>query len=142
VSEDGNRLLNTDFGQLINGLVAGQTYELSFYQAASQQQGQLGPTTEQWQVSLGAQTQTSSLMNLPGPPGAAPDFAPWNQQTLIFTASAASEMLTFLALGTGAPPIALLDGVSLNATPEPSCLLLIGAGLVGLAAVYRRRKRV
>jgi hypothetical protein len=51
--------------------------------------------------------------------------------------------LTFLALGTpaGAPPIVLLDGISLVASPEPSSLAAGGIGMTVLFLLYRRRHR-
>ena len=46
----------------------------------------------------------------------------WVTQTLYFTATATTQILSFLAVGTptGEPPFALLGGVSLDAVPEPS----------------------
>jgi hypothetical protein len=69
-------------------------------------------------------------------------FTPWSQQILLFTASSTSEALTFLALGSpaGLPPIALLDGVSVTAVPEPAFLAVAGLGLVGVFAFRRRKK--
>jgi hypothetical protein len=53
--------------------------------------------------------------------------------------------LVFLAQGTpaGGPPVALLDGVTLNAVPEPStwAMVLVGIGGLGLAARSRRKSR-
>jgi hypothetical protein len=141
VAEDGNAILNTSFSQQISGLNPGSAYVLSFYQAATQQLGMSGATTEQWQVSLGSQTEDSTLMSNPSQ-----SFTPWAQQTLTFTATSSSEALTFLALGSpaGLPPIALLDGVSLTAaTPEPSYATLMGAGLLGLwvaRRIYHRKQ--
>jgi hypothetical protein len=63
----------------------------------TQQSGFAGPTTEQWQVSLGSDTPDSTLMNTPGG-----QFAPWNQQVMTFTATSTSEVLS-------RHPVSLLD---------------------------------
>jgi hypothetical protein len=53
-------------------------------------------------------------------------FSGWNKISFQYTATSASELLKFLVTGTpkGAPPIALLDGISLTPTaptvPEPA----------------------
>ncbi len=52
VEADGNPAFETGFGTTLTGLTAGQTYELDFYQAASQQTTFTGDTTEQWIVRL------------------------------------------------------------------------------------------
>ena len=110
---------------------------MSFYQAAGQQNGDAGPTTEQWQVSLGSDTQFSALMSTPQG-----SYSPWQTQTLSYTASSTSEVLSFVAVGTGLPPIVFLDGVDMEANvPEPSALLLL-AGVGTVAAIGRLRRRV
>ena len=65
----------------------------------------------------------------------------WMEQTMIFTASATSETLAFLAVGgpTGDPPMALLDGVSLVKVPEPASIAILSFGIAGLAFSRRRR---
>jgi hypothetical protein len=126
--------------QSITGLTIGATYSVSFDWAAAQQQGFSGATTEGWQVSLGSQTQTTiTISNVDH------GFTGWFTATMEFTATSASEMLTFLATGGPAgtqPPFVLLDNVSMNllrGVPEPITLSVFGIGLVGAAAWKRRR---
>jgi hypothetical protein len=110
----------------------GHTYAVSFYQALAQQSGFTGATTSQWVVSLGGQTDYSTQMN-----DASQGFSGWSYVTDYFTATATTETLGFTANGTGAPPMALLDGVSLVDTPEPASWLVMLVGLVGLAGARR-----
>lgn len=53
VESDGNPAYNSSFYQTLTGLTVGENYSLSFYQAASQQSGFSGDTTNQWIVALG-----------------------------------------------------------------------------------------
>jgi len=53
VESDGNPTYNSSFYQTLTGLTVGENYSLSFYQAASQQSGFSGATTNQWIVGLG-----------------------------------------------------------------------------------------
>ena len=138
IEADGDPAYSSAISQTLNGLTPGQRYDVTFYQAAGQQAGFKGPTTERWQVSLGGSSQLSSLFSLPeGGVGS------WQKQTLTFQATAVSQVLSFLAVGTpnGAPPISFLDGVSVTATvPEPMTLSVLGAGLLGTFALRRRAK--
>ncbi len=52
-----------------------------------------------------------------------------------------SELLNFMALGTGVPPVALLADVSLNAVPEPETWAMMLAGFAGLGLIGFRRAR-
>lgn len=141
VADDGEVGFGAPFWQTINGLTPGQFYILSFYQAGAQQLGSSGATTEQWEVTFGSSTQYSALMNTPSQ-----GFAPWNLQTMTFQATSASEVLTFLAVGTpyGAPPVSLIDGITLVGTPEPSSLYTaLGAFfLLSFGVVYKRRRKL
>ena len=140
IEADGDPSYSFSFNQTISSLTVGQNYNVSFNQAAGQQSGNLvGPTTEQWEVSLGSSTQFSSLMSTPQG-----GIFPWEAQTLQFTASSTSEVLSFLAVGTpsGAPPMVFLDGVDMETNvPEPSAGLLL-AGVGAVIAIGRLGRRV
>ena len=131
------------FSQIVNGLTPGQQYQLSFYQAAGQQNNFPGSTFEEWIVSFGGDTQTSHRFNLPE--GGVGD---WEPQTMTFTAAIPAQVLSFLANGSSSftgpsqPPIIFLDGVSLTATavPEPTSLFLMGGVLLCLGVAYRRQR--
>ena len=138
VEADGDPSYSGTLSQTLTGLTPEQRYDVTFYQAAGQQLGFKGATTERWQVGFGGASQLSSLFSLPqGGVG------PWQQQTLTFQASGVSQVLSFLAVGTpnGAPPISFLDGVSVTPTvPEPLTLSVLGVGLLGTFALRRRAK--
>ena len=131
--------------QTITGLIPGETYELFFEWAAAQLRNGSGTfwngeTDSSWRVTLGsAGTQSTHLEHIPNH-----GFSGWMEETMTFTipaTSTGSEILTFLAVGGpgGLPPVAILDGVSLNPVPEPSCVLSLLAGAV--MAMARRRAR-
>lgn len=122
--------------QTINGLTVGQQYTVSFNWAASQQYLFGGDTRQQWQVSLGGDTQSTPVYNL-----ANHGFSGWMQQSFTYTATSTSEVLSFFAVGSPAvPPMTLLDGVQMSAVPEPTTtvagasalLLLVGGGVRGM----------
>jgi hypothetical protein len=138
IEADGTPGLSLPLTQTISTLTVGQNYNVSFYQAAGQQLNDLGATTEQWQVSLGSDTQFSALMSIPQ--GGA---NPWMPQTLPFTATSTSEVLSFVAIGTGGnPPIVFLDSIDMEATvPEPSAFLLL-AGVGTVIAIGRLSRRL
>jgi hypothetical protein len=144
VQMDGDSNYNSPIYQLITGLTVGQQYTLTFYQAAGQQQGYTGTTTEQWAVYF--QTGTTGTPQLSDKYTlASQTVGAWQKQTMTLTATATSEYLAFLAVGTpaGMPPTSFLDGVSLTAAvPEPAtwAMMLVGFGAMGVAA--RRRRQV
>lgn len=131
--------------QVINGLTVGDTYTLNFEWAASQFTDVIGDTTQQWQVSFGSETHSTSTVNLPQA-----GFSGWMNETMTFTATATSQTLTFLANGapSGLPPFLLLDGVSMtgsvvppiSSVPEPTGMAMLAGGLVLLAGIGRRRR--
>jgi hypothetical protein len=138
VQADSTPGFSSPITQTISGLAVGQSYNLSFYQAAGQELNDYYATTDQWEVSLGSQTQYSALMSIPQA-----GVWPWEAQTLPFTANSTSELLSFIAIGAGGyPPQIFLDGVDMEANvPEPSALLLL-AGVGTVIAVGRLGRRV
>lgn len=133
---DGDSQYSNSIFQTINGLIPGYAYQLTFYQASGQQTGLSGATTNQWKVTFGSAIWTSAVMN-----DQSQSYTPWTVQSTIFIATAASQMLTFLAVGSpaGQPPVSLLDGVNLVGVPEPASIALTLAGLAALAR-YRLRR--
>lgn len=70
----------------VSGLSVGQRYTVSFYQAAGQQTGYSGSTTDLWTVGLGSTYANSTfvnstLMSLPSQ-----SFSGWQLQSVSFTA--------------------------------------------------------
>jgi hypothetical protein len=136
IQADGSSGLDYPLSQTINGLTAGQSYTVSFYQAAGQQLNDYGATTEFWQVTLGSDTQASAVMNTPSA-----GVFPWESQSLTLTADNTSDVLSFLAVGSGGlPPYVFLDGVDMESNvPEPSAALLLGG--VGMVLMIGRLGR-
>jgi len=124
--------------QTVSGLTVGQKYALSFYWGGAQQTNFSGATTDYWTATLGSQSFNTAVLS-----DASLGFTGWQQATFTYTATATSEVLSFLATGTpsGVPPFALLDGVTLNSVPEPGSLALLGIGLIALAAVWGARRK-
>jgi hypothetical protein len=124
--------------QMINGLTVGQLYTLTFDFAAGQLQDRTGDTTEYLAVSLGNETHNTDVLH--DTSGSA---TPWEKETMSFTATSSSELLSFLSVGTpsGYPPIALLDNISIS-VPEPAswALMLVGVGALGASLRLRRRQ--
>ena len=101
--------------QTINGLVPGSSYVLSFYMAGAQQFGYTGAAGNGWTASLGAETQSTHALSTPSE-----GFTGWQLQSLDFTATTASETLSFTPFAiptTDFEMTSLLDGVYLELAP-------------------------
>ena len=136
VGLDGDTAANGALSQLISGLTVGKTYKLSFYWAGTQFSNRTGDTTERLDVSFGGDSFSTATVG-----GPTHYFAGWYGVTQNFVATNSSQLLSFLSVGTpsGLPPVALLDGVSLTAVPEPASWALMIAGFVMVGAAARRR---
>ena len=147
IASDGDATYAGVLTQQINGLQIGKVYTLSFYWAAAQWRNEdggawNGASTESWKVSLGGETHTTNVLSI-----VSHGFSGWQSASFNYTATAISEALQFVVVGTpvGAPPIALLDGVSLDlqgaaAVPEPASWAMMLAGFAGLGGVMRARR--
>jgi PEP-CTERM motif len=128
--------------QTLNGLTVGSPTTISFYFAGVQQFGFDGDTTEQFDVSLGSQTLDTSVLSV-----VSHGFSGWQQESLVFTPTSTSEVLSFLAVGTpsGVPPMSLLADVTgsntVSTTPEPGSFMLLGTGIAGISGLVRSRLR-
>lgn len=132
---------NSAITQTITGLTANTQYTLTFWQALAQDTEPYvtipGPVTGYWNVNFGGDLQSSAFMK---GDGSTLTISPWAQQTMTFTAHTSTQVLSFLSVGTGDPPLVFLDGVSLTASvPEPGALAMMGVG--GLLLWLRRGRR-
>ena len=129
--------------QAISGLAPGAGYQLTFYSMSNHD----GVGLQDWQVTFGDSTQTSLTTapnaNLSGT---------WVLNTMSFTASAATQALSFVAqyLPGSVPEMLNLDGVILEqvaappvaAVPEPETYALFGVGLLALRLAARRKRPI
>jgi hypothetical protein len=124
--------------QTINGLAIGEHYILTFNWAATQIANRKGDTTDQLHITFGDESVDTAIV-----PVAEGEFEGWYTGQYQFTATSNSQVLSFLSVGTpsGLPPIALLDGVSLTAVPEPATWAMMLLGFGGIGAMIRRRRQ-
>lgn len=117
--------------QQIGGLVPGAGYTLSFY---SNEEHTNPNFLAQWKVTFGTQTAFSTPTN-----------TTWFEDVLHFTASNASQTLTFVAtfLPGAVPQILNVDGIRLEASPVPlpAAAWVFAPALAGLVGVARRRAK-
>jgi len=139
---DGGASNNMAIYQTITGLTSGANYSVTFDMAAGQQSTATSATTEYFDVYFGTtststETATATINNPQD------SFTPWSLVTMNFTANSSTQILEFLAGGgpVSDPPMVFLADVTFTQTPEPSAIALMGAGVLGLLAVRRRRKK-
>jgi hypothetical protein len=119
------------FQHSVDGLTAGQTYNLSFDLAGNHR----GNPNDSVTVIFGGSTDTFSVTD------ANADFSRF---TLSFLATGSSASISFLDNFTGGNRNigTLLDNVSVTAVPEPEVygMMLMGLGLMGFVARKRKNK--
>jgi hypothetical protein len=127
--------------QTLSGLHVGSVYDLSFYSMSNHD----GVGLQDWNVSFGSASQTGALTH----PNA-DQSGTWVQSTMTFTATAATQALTFAAqyLPGSVPEMLDLDGIVLReeagaiaAVPEPSTYALMLAGLGAVTWLRQRRTK-
>ncbi|MBS0592113.1 MAG: PEP-CTERM sorting domain-containing protein [Proteobacteria bacterium] len=141
LASDSDKPYSGTYTQTISGLTIGDVYALTFFYGAAQFRSPTGSawngdTYSQWTGTIGAATFATPVLSI-----SSHGFSGWQSFTLHHTATAASEVLSFLAVGGPGfmPPVALLDGVQLNAVPEPTTYSIAMIGILGLLAFSRHR---
>ncbi len=132
---DGTQGFNGSLSQTISGLQTGEQLTLSFYMATAQECCGGGPTTEQVVATLGGESFTTPTISTPNQ-----GFTPWTLYSTTFTYDGTGDILTFINNGTGVPPYALIDGVSLVGAPGPGPATGAAVVLGVLALAYARRR--
>jgi PEP-CTERM motif len=137
-------------------VTSGQKYSITFWQAATYQTGFV-QNSQNWDFVLtlshgtlntttGVRATVDATLTAPSPNPTGspiPNTSVWQQVTLSFTApvTTSNETLTIAAVApVGGPPVLLIDGISMDAVPEPASWGLIVLG--GLALAVRGRKTV
>ena len=130
----------------VNGLIAGDSYALTFYEAAANRtfgfdgNNAYNGVGLYWKATLGGDTGT--VVGSDTVATTALDAAtPWKEVTETFVATGATEVLSFLAQADAAvapEPILLIGDVTLTPVPEPSVIWLLFSGMISLFGLKRR----
>ncbi|WOI52795.1 choice-of-anchor C family protein [Parvularcula sp. LCG005] len=118
---------------MITDLVVGQTYVISFDMAGNTDGGNV---VKQLEAMVGGVSQIFSFDTT----GKSRINMGWMTMSLVFTATAATETLSFLSLESN-PYGPALDNVSIASIPVPGAVLLMGSGLIAGGIARRRAKR-
>ncbi len=123
--------------QQIGGLQVGATYELSLWSMSNHDGSGF---FQDWVVTFGGQERTSKQTT-----PKLDSTGTWVRSTMSFTATSATQALTFVAqyLPGSVPQVLNLDGVVLeevSPVPEPARWALLLGGL-GILLAYSRRRR-
>lgn len=122
---------------IITGLTPGTTYDLTFMIAA---EGPFaGPQLMTVGFSSGSSTPSSTFL---APPSAGNYWKTWGTQNYFFMANSTNATVDFSVFNQ--PFDMGLDNVNVRAIastiPEPSSILMLGSGLLGLISAVRKRR--
>ncbi|MFL4471479.1 choice-of-anchor C family protein [Tateyamaria armeniaca] len=144
IAQEGSQAVDLDGSavgsifQTITDLIVGTSYTISFYMSGNPDGP---PPVKSMDVSVGANTAGYTF----DMSGGNAETGVWELNTFTFTAAATSEVLTFASTTGGSAYGAAVDDVSIAPSiapvPLPAGGLMLVGGLVGLAALRRRRQQ-
>ena len=133
----GNSGIGSGISQTVNGLTAGQQYQLAFSVGRATSLTNINyPTTSAGDAVVGLSIDSGALATFTNP---AQTNGGVNYQdfTRIFTATASSVTFAFTSQTTTTNFVGL-DNVSLTPVPEPAAVLATVSGVLGLLRLRRR----
>ena len=119
------------WSQDVSGFTVGVQYTLSFMIAGEN-------TNLFWPIEAEVIDTSTQSEFFAAPASSADYFRTWQTVTMVFTANAATEEISFTSptvLGVG------IDNVSIQPTPEPGTWSLLGPGIAALALLRRATRR-
>jgi hypothetical protein len=145
----GDLSLGSYLYKAVTGLVVGQTYQLTFSEAAANRAVFPGGNT-QWNANLNIAAYFQTLNGvksdaIESPNMASPNpnvFSGWQSVSGTLKATATTEYLIFLgqsSVSVSPEPIVLFTNASLTPTPEPEIIWMFSTGLAVLSIVKRRQ---
>jgi|GEM_PF-2073249 hypothetical protein len=158
VEVDGDPTWGAPISTTMSGLTIGGQYQISFYQASNEENGNDKEYLDNWKVyiipgagqgtytpSAGDLAYTTDQMDNKGAQA-----TPWEFESFTFVATAVSETLEFVtnvaappghSVTPYQPPFLDLAGVQLDPAPEPGTWVLAGTGAALMLAGRALRRR-
>lgn len=131
-----NTGIDASMSQSLSGFNPGTLYEVDFAANANKNTNRVSPPLQAFINGVQEFSQTITPVEAVGS-----YTQPYHSESFTFTATASSQTLTFLVPGAGGDKVALIDNISIHNIPEPSMLVLLATGLIGLLAYAWRKRR-